>query len=72
MSEHVGFVVLAKRPHAQRPDGFDYSTAGLIWPTLEPVKNHHAWCVDAASAAGETGVEYLIATVQLFGGGGAK
>lgn len=48
MSAIVGYVVLSKRPDTK--GGYAYDTAGSLWPRLEPVQNHRAWCEDHAAA----------------------
>lgn len=70
MSDHIGYVVLAKRPNRDPgPDDLthDYQPAGSVRPTLTPVENHRAYC--EMKAEGEPhrygNVEYVIGHVAL-------
>lgn len=60
-----GYVVLAKRPRRGNLDGFEYTTAGSIWPEREPVDNHRGWCEDQAAAKPERFAgAYVVAEVR--------
>jgi len=63
----IGYVVLAKRENRSNPGQFDYTAAGSIWPDIEPVENHLAYCQDQAEYLGDP-VEYLIGAIQVVTG----
>lgn len=70
MSDHIGYVVLAKRPnHNPEPDDLthDYQPAGSVWPTLAPVENHRTYCeMSAVEEPHRYGnVEYVIGCITL-------
>ena len=71
MTDHIGYVVLAKRPiRNPEPDDLthDYQPAGSVWPTLTPVENHAAHCQASAEAEPDRygDVEYVIGRVTLL------
>ena len=63
------YIVLAKRPSEQGPDGFDYQPAGSVWPTREPVENHQSYCQAKAEAEADRqrygDVEYVIGRIEI-------
>ena len=73
MTDHIGYVVLAKRPirnnHPQPGDPtHDYQPAGSVWSNLTPVENHAAHCQASAEAEPDRygDVEYVIGHVTLL------
>jgi hypothetical protein len=63
----LGYVVLAKRPDRRGEGEFTYETAGGVWPTIEPVENHLAYCQMSAEADRTRygDVEYVIGRISL-------
>lgn len=63
----IGYQVLAKRPMRHDQKLFDYESAGGVWPTIEPVENHQAYCqMSAADNPERYGtVEYVVAEITL-------